>query len=363
MAKRIEELDPNFSSQAPKIEEGLQWIAANDGRFTVNGLAWFKENGGEFIRLPKRVKGVVRGPVWELSLMPSGGRVRFQTDSGNLKLRIQHSRGEVAMLHMCAVGVSGIDLYEGPPHKMVYWGSNKNIQPKVPYVSSYLANLPRKTREFSLYLPTYNDLVLLEIGLDPGAVIEPPSRFRLAAPVVFYGTSITQGGCSSRGANGYVPVVGRMLGVDVINLGFSGNGQSDPEIAPLLAEIEASCYVNDCIANMSLDQMKERYAAFNETIRSKRPTTPILLMTSSRRAGENYIPSPQEEEKNAIVRTTFNQFRKRGDKNVHLLDCRKIIGFDPDHPSVDGAHLTDLGFKRLADGVALALGKVLALKR
>jgi lysophospholipase L1-like esterase len=154
-----------------------------------------------------------------------------------------------------------------------------------------------------------------------------------------------------------------MLGVDVINLGFSGNGQSDPEIAPLLAEIEASCYVNDCIANMSLDQMKERYAAFNETIRSKRPTTPILLMTSSRRAGENYIPSPQEEEKNAIVRTTFNQFRKRGDKNVHLLDCRKIIGFDPDHPSVDGAHLTDLGFKRLADGVALALGKVLALKR
>src|ERR1051325_4832988 len=98
MSKRIEELDPNFSSQAPKIEEGLQWIAANDGRFTVNGLAWFKENGGEFIRLPKRVKGVVRGPVWELSLMPSGGRVRFQTDSGNLKLRIQHSRGEVAML-------------------------------------------------------------------------------------------------------------------------------------------------------------------------------------------------------------------------------------------------------------------------
>jgi hypothetical protein len=363
MAKRIEELDPNFKDQKPKIEEGLQWISADDKRFTVNGLAWFKENGGEFLRLPKRVKGVVRDPVWDLSTMPSGGRVRFKTDSANLKLRIQHSRAEIAMTHMCAVGVSGIDLYEGPPHKMVYWASNKTIEPKVPYVCSYLDDFPRKMREFALYLPTYNDLVLLEIGLDSDAKVRPPSPFRLEKPIVFYGTSITQGGCSSRGANGYVPLVGRMLGVDVINLGFSGNGQSDPEIAPLLAEIDAACYVNDCVANMSVEGMKKRYASFNEAIRIKRPTTPILLMTTIRWAAENYMPRLHSDESNTIVRETFNQFRKRGANQVHLLDCRKIIGYEADHPSVDGVHLTDLGYKRMADGVALALRKILELKR
>jgi len=362
MAKRIEELDRNFQDTASKVEDGLRWVPAQDARFTVNGLPWFRENGGEFFRLPKRAKGVVRDPVWELGTMTSGGRIRFKTDSTTLKLRIQHSRSEIAMVHMCAVGMSGVDLYEGPPSRMVYWASSKQIVPKEPYLAVYFEKLPKKMRELTLYLPTYNDLVLLEIGLDVGAKIARPTAFRLKKPVVVYGTSITQGGCASRVANGYVPLVGRMLGLDMINLGFSGNGKSDLEVADLINEIDSACLVNDCIANMSIDDMKARYVAFNEKIRARRPTLPILFLTSIRWASENYQANGRTAETNQFVIDTYNRFRKRGDKNVYLLDCRKIIGLDPDHPSVDGCHLTDLGYQRLADGVAPVLRKILKLK-
>jgi lysophospholipase L1-like esterase len=364
MARSIKELDPNFKDQAATVEEGVAWIPASDRRFTVNGLPWFDENGGEFIRLPKRAKGVVREPVWELSTMPSGGRVRFKTDTTTLKLRVRHSRPEVAMVHMCAVGESGIDVYEGPPRKMIYWGSTKQIVAQKVYEASFFENKPRKTREFTLYLPVYNDLVQFDIGLDAEATLEAPSRFRLAKPVVVYGTSITQGGCSSRGANGYVPLVGRRLGVDVVNLGFSGNGRSDLEVADLIAELDMACFVNDCVGNMNLALMKERYAAFNQKIRAQWPRLPILLMTFIRRAGEQVWPESAEgtDEKNAIVLQTYRDFRKKGDRNVHLLECHKVIGFEADHPSVDGVHLTDLGFWRLANAVAPKLKTILKLK-
>ncbi len=343
------------------IEDGLVWISATDQRFTVNGLPWFEENGREFIRLPKRAQGVVRDPVWDLSVMPSGGRVRFRTDSTTLKLRVQHRRSEIAMPHMCAVGCSGIDLYEGPPRRMVYWKSNTLIEAGKAYVNAYFKELPRKRREFTLYLPTYNDLARLEIGLDPDATIQSPTRFRLARPVVFYGTSITQGGCATRPGMGHVPMLGRRLGVDVVNLGFSGNGKSDLKVADLITEIDAACCVNDCTANMDLPGMQERYAAFNERLRARRPRTPLLLLTAIRFAAENFARDAQRDEVNARVIDTYRQFRRRSDKHVHFLDCRKIIGFEADHPSVEGVHLTDLGYQRLTDGLAPVLRKLLKL--
>lgn len=353
MAKRLRDLDPQHGAKTA-VEQDLAWHRATEPGFAVNGLPWFQENKGAFLRFPLRAKSLVRPPVWDLSTMPSGGRVRFKTDSTALSLRIRHSRAEIAMSHMCAVGVSGIDLYEGPPPAMVYWGSNKQIVGQADYISAYLKDRPRKMREFTLYLPVYNDLASLEIGLDPAARIRPPTPFKPKKPVVFYGTSITQGGCSSRGATGYVPIVGRMLGCDVVNLGFSGNGQSDLEVAALIAELDMAVFVNDCVGNMNLDLMKTRYAAFNEIIRAKHPTLPILFMTCIRFASNMYSPEGIRvlDEKNAVAIQTYRAFKRRGDRHVALLDCSQVIGFETDHPSVDGVHLTDLGFSRLAEAVA-----------
>ena len=135
-------------------------------------------------------------------------------------------------------------------------------------------------------------------------------------------------------------------------------------MADFIAEIDMACFVNDCVGNMSLKLMNERYAAFNQKIRARCPRLPILLMTFIRRAEEQYQPELAKiaDDRNAVVFRTFKEFRKRGDRNVHLLECRDLIGFQADHPSVDGAHLSDLGFWRLANEVAPKLKMILNLK-
>lgn len=339
----------------------IKWVPANSIFFTVNGLYWIKENKGAFFRLPRRAEKLVTPAVWGLSQNPSGGRIRFKTDSTCLKLRIQHGGGALAMYHMCAVGVSGIDLYEGPPEKMIFWTSNSPGDAVNPYVCGYFENLPRTTREFTLYLPTYSNLNSLEIGLDQKARVAPPSPFRLKKPIAFYGTSITQGGCASRGSNGFVPLVGRMLGVDVVNLGFSGSGKGEPEMADFLSEIDAACYVIDSVANMPPELMKARYGKFVAKVREKRPGRPILLMTRIRYSRENYTGTASRDLQNKFVFETYNLHIKQGDKNIYLFDSTKVIGLGGNHPSVDGCHLTDLGFKMLADALAPVLTEIIGM--
>ncbi len=180
---------------------------------------------GEFIRLPKRAKEKVCPPVWDLAHQPSGARVRFRSDTEIIRPIIEHGSGSMNMDHMCNVGMSGIDPHEGPPERMTFWQANRPTEPREPFVSAYPAGLARQTRDFTLYPPMYNRLAALYVGLDADATVEAPSAFRLSKPVAVWTTSITQSGCASRGANGFVPVLGRLLGVDVLNLVPAGTGR------------------------------------------------------------------------------------------------------------------------------------------
>jgi hypothetical protein len=347
------------SIDASANETNLHWISAQSDSVTVNGLPWFEENGREFLRLPNRARDVASPDLWGVSRNVSGGRVRFRTDSTSLKLRILHGGGPLCMHHMCAVGTAGIDLYEGPPDRMTFWSFN--IPPAVdkPYTSTYFEGLPKMMREFTLYLPAYSNLSALEIGLDPGARVEKPSPFRLPRPVVFYGTSITQGGCSSRGSNGFVPMIGRRLGVDIVNLGFSGLGRCEPEMAGWIAEIDAAAYVIDPVANMPPALMEERYAPFVGLLRQRRPDHPIILMTRIRYAQENYGDTETWISRTNVVRETYEQRLAGGDRNIFYFDAGEVIGIGGDHPSVDGCHLTDEGFRRLEQALSPILGRIL----
>ena len=361
MSKRIEDLDKNFKNAPVSAAAELTWHTVNAAPFSVDGLPWFQENGGAFFRLPKRAQSILRESLWILATMPSGGRVRFKTDSPVLRVRAQHSRPELAMPHMCAVGVSGLDLYEGPPRKMTFWNIGRPGHATAPYVVTLFTDLPKKLREFTIYFPTYNDLVHFEIGVAPSAKLAAPSPYRLKKPVIVYGTSVTQGGCSSRVGTGWVPTVGRQLGINVVNLGFSGNGNCDLELVPLLDELDMACLVVDPVGNMGPKLMPTGYAPFLAAIRARRPKLPLLLMTFFRRAGEHYLGDQGWDQANAIVLQTYQQMRRQGDTNVYLLDVRKIVGLEQDHPSVDGVHLTDLGFRQMADGVAPVLKRILHL--
>lgn len=342
--------------------EEVQWISPVD-KCVIDGLPWIKENQGKFIRLPQRAKLTVSEGVWNLACQPSGARIRFKTDSTMLKLKIQHGseNGRISMHHMSSVAVSGIDLYEGVPGAMDFWASNNPKSANDVYESTYFKGIPEKEREFTLYLPSYNKLSILEIGLDSDANIKPPSDYKLTKPIVFYGTSITQSGCASRGSNGFVPVVGRRLGVDVVNFGFSGNGLCEPELADLISEVDACCYIIDPVANMNPSLMEERYDKFIAAVRAKRPRIPIVLMTRIHYANEIFFGTEYSDKLNQYVFDTYNRLRNSGDSGIYLFDSSKVICPGGDHPSVDGVHLTDIGFDMLATELVPVLKDILSL--
>ena len=335
-------------------ERLLRWQAGSSGAFTVNGLCWLQENEGAYIRLPRRVSAVNAG-VWTFAQHPSGGRLRFRTNSGTLRLRIDHGNDGFPWPVMSSMAMAGIELYEGPPGQMVFRWVATPVSAKEPYELALPVRADGQMREYTLYLPMYAKLKSLDLGLDPEARLEPPTAFRLPRPVVFYGTSFVHGGCASRGSMNFPALVGRKLGLDIVNLGFAGDGRCEPEIADCLAEIEAACFVMGPILN-DLPLMRERYAAFVARLRQRWPETPMVLMTRLHTVGQE---TPYAV--NGLVQEVCAAMRATGDRHVHVFDAFTLYGDSAFYPSADGLHPSDYGFMLIADALAPVLAGVLGL--
>lgn len=231
------------------------WVSGTDPRLRIEGLAWHQENRATsqpYARLPLRIQNWFQSlnPVaWDESLRPSGGLIRFVSDTGTFRIRVLHDDDRLELPHMPRTGVSGLDLYVNGQYR----GTSRAQSGRETYEHLYFSEHEKRLREFSLYLPTYAGLVGLEIEIEDDASISAPRQHTHPLPIVVYGTSITQSGCASRGANGFVPRIGRMLDVETINLGFSGSGTGDPELAEIISEIDASIFVIDSVANIVED--------------------------------------------------------------------------------------------------------------
>ncbi|NLB55348.1 MAG: hypothetical protein GX811_06205, partial [Lentisphaerae bacterium] len=243
---KIEKLDPNMAIKDP--ERDLYWYDAKS--LTVEGKGW--DDTEEFFdRLPARSKEVVRDEVWTLSKHSAGISLHFSTDATSLAVRWD---GCKAMHHMPATGVSGLDLYVWHGKKWRWLAVGIAI--KQINENQLFIDLPAKERKFILYMPLYNSIHTVELGVPGGATIKasPPRRKK---PIVFYGTSITQGGCASRPGMCYTGIIGRALNRPTINLGFSGNGRMDPEVVDLLCELDPAAYVLDTLPNMNADTVRQ----------------------------------------------------------------------------------------------------------
>src|SRR5262249_47490815 len=190
----------------------FRWIPLSATQFEIDGLPWYGENGGELFRLPVARKDTYRKPVWDLAQQPSGGRVRFRTNSSALAIRLEYP-GPPEMGHMHALGQSGGHLYADGADPGTAAPHEKD-KPGETHEHQYSKNQPHAPGEIPLYLPLYSGVKVLGIGLDPDASIDHPKPFAVAKPVVFYGTSITQGGCASRGGMSYQAILGRLLNLD-----------------------------------------------------------------------------------------------------------------------------------------------------
>jgi lysophospholipase L1-like esterase len=268
------------------------------------------------------------------------------------------------MPHMPATGVSGLDLYVKADDGRWRWVGVGQPQESKLNTSTLVAGLPPGRRDFLLYLPLYNGVASVELGVPEGRVIEksPPRRAESRKPIVFYGTSITQGGCASRPGMAHTAILGRWLDRPVINLGFSGSGRMEPEMATLLAELDPAVYVLDCLPNMSAAEVATRVDPFVRTLRKAHPETPIVMAEDRPYTSGTVLPGPRNHnaDNHAALKMIYDRLLADGIRGLYYLPGSLQAG-DDGEDTVDGAHPTDLGFLRMADGFEPVLSK--ALKR
>lgn len=282
-------------------------------------------------------------PVKSYSLFSTGLAVVFRTDSRNIRARWK--TGGAGLGHnMTAIARKGLDLYIARDGEWVYAGFG---WPKGDdHESALVENMAEGEKECLLYLPLWDKVLSLELGVDEGSVIEAaPNPFRHR--IVVLGSSVTHGAAAGRSGMTYTARLAREMGLDFLNLGFSGQCKLQPEFARMLAEMEADAFVFDAFSNPSASQIEERLDAFVATIRRAHPVTPLIfIQTEVRETGNFNLRARQfEADKRAAAERGVRRLMK-DDRNIYFIDSRGMIG-DDHQGTVDGSHPSDEGFGRM----------------
>lgn len=308
------------------------------------------ETETRYERLPAYLKDNVSRPaLWSLGKNTSGLAIRFNSNSTSISAKWEVLKN-VTMNHFTETGIKGLDLYAWENNK---WQYVKTANPTGKETEQVIiSTMTPKDREFMLFLPLYDGLVSLSIGVDSLSNISAPRTNlpRTDKPIVVYGTSITQGGCATRPGMSYTNILTRWMNREFINLGFSGNGQLDYEIAEVMAKRkDAGMFILDFIPNVNEPQIKDRTKHFIEIIRKENPTTPILLVESVIFPHAVFSTSTAAllSVKNKALRAEYEEMKGAGDNNLYYLNSDNLMSKDGEG-TVDGVHLTDLGFQHMA---------------
>jgi len=316
----------------------------------------FKDSERTFSRLPLWLKDSVRTGLWDRQQCSSGMGIRFATNSSTVGVRYD-LLWNTHMIHMADTGLKGTDLY-------IHEGDSvwRHVNTNRPYIkkdtektceATYVENLDSTMKEFMVYLPLYDGITDIEIVVDSASVITSgnPDVIRPDKRIVAYGTSILQGGCASRTGMASTNIISRELNCEVINLGFSGEGKMDLPVARALAQIpDVACYLIDPVPNCTEMMCDTVTYGFIKTLRTLRPEVPIVMLEGPiypyaryNSFFNKYLPA-----KNKAYRKNFDILYAEDPKNLYYVDSVDLDGAEDDG-TVDGIHLTDLGFKYYAE--------------
>ncbi len=352
-------LAPSASAFARGFQEGdLRWHDVS--KWGVEGKGW-EQTVRYYDRLPVKAEGKVRRAVWNLSRHSAGMATRFDTDAQTIHVRYKLLSSRIDMHHMPATGVSGVDLYAKDKSGTWRWVavSRPASQDVHGVLASGLSPAGDDLRSFTMYLPLYNGVEKLEIGVPKGAEFRPIAP-RKEGTIVFYGTSIMHGACASRPGMSISALVGRRLGRPVINLGFSGNGQLEMELAHLLAELDADVYALDCLPNLNPDEVKARTEPFVRYLRQRRPHS-YIVMVEDRTYGDSWIKEARRVRNvgnRREFRAAYERLQRAGIKRLHYLPGDRLLG-DDNEATTDGSHPNDLGMMRYAEAYCQVLRPIL----
>ena len=336
----------------------------NAGFQVIQGQSFYGEaREGFYHRLPARAKDVVRQPVWRLSRQTAGESICFSTDAKVIHVRYK-VKLRIAMNHMPATGVSGVDLYSYDRHGNEVWLTPKySFKDTVTYKFGPVDAMDVKSefRRYTLYLPLYNEVEWMEIGVEDGAKFrfEQPLQIK---PIVAYGTSICQGACASRPAMAWTNILQRRLGRTVINLGFSGNAMHETPMIDLIADTDAAVYILDGMPNsvsIPSPALQDTLLKAVRQLRGRRPETPIVLADHCGYPQGSAYKQADEDQKHAwnALEEAYQQLLSEGVKGLYRVryDDFGFVG----EMFVEGHHMSDYGMAIYADAYEPVLREIL----
>ncbi|SFS86285.1 Lysophospholipase L1 [Porphyromonadaceae bacterium NLAE-zl-C104] len=330
--------------------------------YVIQNQGWTNEIGKTYQRLPDRAEDEVRKPVWNLSQNSAGLAIHFYTNAEKIEIRYGVT-GNLAMSHMPATGVSGVDLYAIDPDGIWRLATGKyTFNDTITYSYEIQAQnqFHKSGFEYRLYLPLYNSVKWMEIGVPDSAEFKFIPTLK-EKPIMVYGTSIAQGGCASRPGMGWTNILSRKLDYPVINLAFSGNGPLEKELVDLIDEIDASLYIYDCLPNMgslSSEEVVKRTIYGVSKIREKHDT-PILLVDhiGYRNQEMNNASKESGDRMNSALKSAYDSLVNQGVKNIYHLR-KDMIDF-PEDGCVDNIHPNDLGMQAYANAYEKIIREIL----
>ncbi len=336
----IAKIDKNFAVQNQIVKDDMCFINIDaNPNFKIYGV--FKENN-KYRRIPEALAQKVNKGVYALHAHTAGGRVRFITDSPYVAIHAVLDNPH-RMSHFALTGSMGFDLYVGTTY-------TKTFVPPFEKDNEYdgIMNFPDETlREITINFPLYSGVKELYVGVKAGCAIREPKPYKNTKPIVYYGSSITQGGCAARPGTCYEAIISARLNYDYINLGFSGSAKAEDVIADYISALDMHAFVYDYDYNThSVDYLAETHEKMFLKVRKAHPDMPIIIMSAPK-----YILSAEFQKRRDIIEQTYLNAVNSGDKNVYFLDGKKLTAICKNDGTVDGAHPTDFGFASMAEAI------------
>lgn len=304
-------------------------------------------SGPHFHRVDTARYNDMPAAVKYLSTHAAGLVIAFKTNSNEINARWKVKEPVRFSNNMTAIAKRGVDLYIKKEGQWVFAGVGRPDN-GASSTHKIVGNMADGEKECLLFLPLYDELVSLEIGVAAGATIRP-LEIPWKGKVVIYGSSITQGASASRPGMAYPAQLERHLGYEFVNLGFSGNGKMEESVGRMVADIKgADLFVLDCAANPSPEQIADRTENFVRQIRQRHPDVPILMIESVVREGGNFDQKIQQRVsgQNKNFRAAYNRLVKSGMKQLYLIKGDDLLGHDHEG-TTDGTHPNDIGFERM----------------
>lgn len=343
MAK-ISDVDKNFEIKNDFEKENIYWINALSEPIKTYGIF---HDGEKYKRMDSAVAKSVSDGVSILHTNTSGGRITFETNSPYIAIS---AKGEfLRMSHMPFTGSAGFDLYIFDEDEFHFY---RPFVPPVEHFDEYSSIVEfsdAKKRKILIHFPLYSNVFELNLGFDGDSFIGEYHPYAEKAPVVYYGSSITQGGCASRPGNNYPAIVSAKTMTDFVCFGFSGNAHGEDEMADYIAGLDMSAFVLDYDHNdlNNPERMKKTHHALYEKVRKAHPNIPIIIMT----APYSYLIKDEAKGNYAVIKETYLKAKEKGE-NVYFIDGAKMFGEEyKTFGTVDGYHPNDFGFIKMADAV------------